>query len=156
MAKQSPAATTTPVQYTAQAINPENAGYNERRLTVLRMALSSFGGCIAGVLGLNWQEGLLFFLIISLIIFVVLFFFKIGAGQWKKQFPSFSNIWKSGLIPGFMVFFNFIFYMFFYLIFNCLMFNFYLFNIIFYLFIIIIVICFVLGNAFEHRSYLLK
>lgn len=101
--QQQPTATTTPVQYTAKAINPENAGYNERRLNVLRMALSSFGGCIAGVLGLNWKKGLVFFLIASFFISFVLFFFKIGANKWKKNFPNFSSIWKSGLVSGFMV-----------------------------------------------------
>ena len=103
MSSKQSATSTTPVQYTPKAVNPENVGYNERRLTVLRMALSSFGGCVAGVLGLSWEKGLVFFLVISLIIFFALFFFKIGAGQWKKNFVSFSSIWKSGLVSGFMV-----------------------------------------------------
>ena len=79
MPKQSATSTKTPVQYSAKAINMENAAYNERRLTVLRMALSSFGGCIAGVLGLAWEKGLLFFLGMSFFMFFMLFFFKIGA-----------------------------------------------------------------------------
>lgn len=103
MPKQSATSTKTPVQYSAKAINMENAAYNERRLTVLRMALSSFGGCIAGVLGLAWEKGLLFFLGMSFFMFFMLFFFKIGAKEWREHFANFSMIWKCGLIPGFLV-----------------------------------------------------